>query len=227
MAVARPPSPTTAAIDRAPNEVPADVWAVPDNPLIRPWVLVVVALLIAAGAGLLGWLAAPRPPGDDSAEAGFARDMRRHHAQAVEMALLLRDRTDDVRMRTLATDIILTQQNQIGQMLGWLDVWGLPVTGANHTMAWMGHPEGTDMPGMAPPEEIAHLQSLTGVEADAEFLRLMIRHHEGAVPMANAILERTDREAVERLARSILASQQAEIDLMQELLAAKTAAPPA
>ncbi|MDP9479986.1 MAG: DUF305 domain-containing protein, partial [Actinomycetota bacterium] len=32
-----------------------------------------------------------RPPADDSAEAGFARDMMVHHAQAVEMAEILRD----------------------------------------------------------------------------------------------------------------------------------------
>src|SRR6186713_3196008 len=52
-------------------------------------------------------------PSDDSAEAGFARDMKTHHAQAVEMALITRDRTTDESLKFLLTDMVLTQQNQI------------------------------------------------------------------------------------------------------------------
>jgi len=46
----------------------------------------------------------------------------------------------------------------------------------------------------------------------------MIPHHQAALPMAEAVLERTDREEVERLAGAIAASQQAEIEAMQDLL---------
>ena len=55
-----------------------------------------------------------RPPGDDSAEAGFARDMIVHHAQAVQMAEIVRDKTQSDDMGLLATDIAPTQQAQIG-----------------------------------------------------------------------------------------------------------------
>ncbi|HMN29918.1 MAG TPA: DUF305 domain-containing protein, partial [Caldilineaceae bacterium] len=65
-------------------------------------------------------------PAEGSAEVGFARDMAMHHAQAVNLAMLLRDRSDDEEMRQLALDILLTQQAQIGMMQGWLAVWGLP-----------------------------------------------------------------------------------------------------
>ena len=177
-----------------------------------------MAVLIAVGAGFAGWLVAPRPPADDWAEAGFARDMRRHHQQGVELSFVILAKTDDPLIAGLATDIIGTQQSQAGQMLGWLDAWGLPVTGQASTMAWMGHPAGQPMPGLATPEEIAHLKDLSGQAADAEFLRLMIRHHQGGTPMAEAILERTDRELVERLARSIIESQQAEVEFMEGLL---------
>ena len=57
---------------------------------------------------------------------GFARDMMVHHAQAVEMAEIVRDKTENENVRILATDIALTQQAQIGQMQGWLAVWELP-----------------------------------------------------------------------------------------------------
>lgn len=55
--------------------------------------------------------------------------MSDHHAQAVEMALLARDRTNDEELRRFALDIILTQQAQIGQMQGWLAVWERPLAG--------------------------------------------------------------------------------------------------
>jgi uncharacterized protein (DUF305 family) len=119
---------------------------------VRPWLLAIVfgSLVVT----VLALYLTSRPPGDDSAEAGFARDMMVHHAQAVEMAGILRDKSVSPEMETLATDIALTQQAQIGQMQGWLAVWGLPMTGAEPPMAWMGHHTDGRMPGMATPEEI-------------------------------------------------------------------------
>jgi len=53
-----------------------------------------------------------------------------HHAQAVQMAEIVRDKTESDDMRLLASDISLTQQAQVGIMQGWLAVWGLPITGS-------------------------------------------------------------------------------------------------
>jgi uncharacterized protein (DUF305 family) len=180
--------------------------------------------LVVLTAALLVWRTADRLPGDNSLEAGFARDMMVHHDQAVTMSLLIRDRTTDPRIKTLATDILLTQENQIGQMLGWLNVWGLSATSAEPPMAWMGHPMTGRMPGMASPEELAHLEQLSGTAADAEFLRLMIRHHQGGIPMAEEAQERSTNSQVRSLTTAIVASQGAEITVMQDLLAQKDAA---
>lgn len=190
----------------------------------RRWLplLLGLALLVVAGLWVYA-LEANRPPGDTSLEAGFARDMMVHHDQAVAMALLLRDRTDDPVMRAIATDMILTQENQIGQMFGWLNLWGLPATGPQPPMAWMGHPTQGRMPGMASPEEIANLEKLSGEEADIAFLRLMIRHHQSAIPMAQAALDGSNIQAVRDLARSIIASQEIEIATMTSLLTQKGA----
>lgn len=164
-----------------------------------------------------------RPPGDTSLEAGFARDMMVHHDQAVTMAMLIRDRTDDPVLRSMATDMVLTQQNQIGQMFGWLNVWGLPATGTQPAMTWMGHPTTGLMPGMATPQQIADLASLSGTEADIAFLNLMIPHHEAAIPMAQYALDHSDVPAVRDLARQILAAQEIEIANMQTMLDEKEA----
>jgi uncharacterized protein (DUF305 family) len=181
-------------------------------------VLAVVSVVVTAA---LLWMGANRAPGDDSHEAGFARVMNVHQAQAVAMALSILDRTADSVIKALATDILLTQENQIGQMLGWLNVWGLPATGAEPAMTWMGHPTTGPMPGMATPEELANLDSLSGAEADAEFLRLMIRHHQSGIAMAEAALERSGNPQVRTLANSIVAAQQSEIAAMEDLLRQK------
>ncbi|MER6108244.1 DUF305 domain-containing protein [Streptomyces hirsutus] len=47
-------------------------------------------------------------PGTASSEAGFSPDMSAHHQQAVEMSFIVRDRTGDQEVRTLAYDIIGT-----------------------------------------------------------------------------------------------------------------------
>src|ERR687898_303092 len=195
-------------------------------------VLLVVAITVAAAAGaalaslfsggapteLPAEVAGIGAPTDSSPEPGFARDMMVHHAQAVEMAEIVRDKTESEEMRIMAADIALTQQAQIGQMQGWLDVWGLPSTGTEPAMSWMGHPTEGRMPGMASPEEINRLRGAPPEEADKMFLRLMIPHHQAALPMARAILDRTDRPEVKRLATAIAASQKGEIKIMREML---------
>jgi uncharacterized protein (DUF305 family) len=188
-------------------------------------VAIAVSAVVVLAVALLFWRSADRLPADDSLEAGFARDMMVHHDQAVAMALLVRDRTTDPRVKTLATDILLTQENQIGQMLGWLTVWGLPATSAEPPMAWMGHPVSGPMPGMATPEELANLEQLSGNAADTEFLRLMIRHHQGGIPMAEEAVERSGNAQVRALATAIVAAQQSEITAMEDLLRQKESMP--
>ena len=186
--------------------------------------LAAAAVLLAA---LSLWLYLSwQQPDDGSAEAGFARDMSVHHAQAVEMAEIVRDKTGSEEVRLMAADMALTQQGQIGQMQGWLDVWGLPATGTEPAMSWMGHPTEGRMPGMASPEEIERLQKASPEEADNMFFRLMIPHHQAAVPMAEAVMDQTDRPEVEDLAGAIAATQKGEIQVMKDMLEKRGARAP-
>jgi len=178
--------------------------------------LAAAAVLLAA---LSLWLyLSGQQPGDDSAEAGFARDMSVHHAQAVEMAEIVRDKTESDEVRLMAADMALTQQGQIGQMQGWLGAWGLPATGEQPAMSWMGHPTEGRMPGMASPEQIERLQTASPAEADKMFFQLMIPHHQAAVPMAEAAIKQTDQPEVENLAGAVVATQKGEIQLMKNML---------
>jgi uncharacterized protein (DUF305 family) len=56
-------------------------------------------------------------------------------------------------------------------------------------------------------------------DADLEFIRGMIPHHEEAVEMARLVPERTDRPELNELAEDIIASQEAEIVQMEQMLA--------
>jgi uncharacterized protein (DUF305 family) len=183
--------------------------------------ILVVVLLAGCAAGATAILLVTRPPANDSAEAGFARDMMVHHAQAVQMAEIVRDRTPSDDIRLLASDISLTQQAQIGTMQGWLQLWGLLPSGTEPAMAWMGHPMDGPMPGMATSEEMSRLSEVPPDVADVLFLRLMIPHHQAAIPMAEAILKRSDEPNVRQLAQAILVSQRAEIENMKALIEAK------
>lgn len=68
------------------------------------------------------------------------------------------------------------------------------------------------------PEDVNRLREAPPEEADELFLRFMIPHHRAAVPMAEAVLEETDRPAVEELAGAIARAQRSEIEVMQRML---------
>lgn len=157
-------------------------------------------------------------PAADSAEVGFARDMIQHHTQAVEMANLLYDRSEDETLRFIARDVVQTQVNQMGQMQAWLALWGYPFADTGPRMAWMGMATDGLMPGMATPEQMAALRAADGREAEIQFLYLMIPHHAAGIHMAETLLGMTEQPAVRDLARSIADSQWEEIDLMQQTL---------
>lgn len=190
--------------------------------------LVAVAL-VALLVGVVGtlWVVHVRdsPPSDFGADAGFSRDMQTHHAQAVEMALLVRDRSTDEELRTVAYDILTSQQQQAGQMYGWLVQWGLDQTGSREPMAWVGgghadahtRPDGS-MPGMATRAQLDELRAADGVEAERIFLRLMIDHHEGGVAMAEAAVAEARTTEVRTLATAIASAQASEITLLQRML---------
>jgi uncharacterized protein (DUF305 family) len=194
-----------------------------------------VAVFLLALAYVGGYIAPGlRTPGDNSAEAGFARDMSVHHSQAVAMSMiawqnpLLTGTPADVEasreLRTMAYDIATNQQNQIGQMTVWLQGWHLSPTGSRPRMAWMPDGatelEGGLMPGMATPDQLDELSQDSGKKLDILYCQLMLRHHLGGIHMVEGVLKLTDNDQVRTLAQAMQAGQQREVTIMQDLLTA-------
>lgn len=186
------------------------------RPALIALLALAAALLIAAALAL-----APRlgTPGAHSVEVRFVREMIQHHAQAVDMATRIRDRSEERTLRSVALDIQLSQQEQIGQMRGWLTLWNLPWGGPGMTA------EHARMMGMATPAELGRLDTLPPADAERLFLQLMIRHHQGALAMVKPALAPGVRPEVRTLARQIDAAQGGEIRLMTAMLAARGAGP--
>ncbi|AEN13615.1 MULTISPECIES: DUF305 domain-containing protein [unclassified Streptomyces] len=200
----------------------------------------VVVFLVAVGLVLLmvvrpsaaspsGSGASVSVPAEGSADVGFARDMSVHHQQAVEMAFLVRDRTDDEDVRRLAYDIINTQANQRGMMLGWLESWDRPKSSERPPMEWMGHPvsaaDGSLMPGMATDSELDGLRAAEGRDAEVRFLRLMTVHHRAGADMARAAADSAGTDEIRNLAAGMARAQESEIALMADMLRARGARP--
>ncbi len=172
-------------------------------------ILTVVAFVVSiVAAGTVLGFTLGRDSRPSSPTISFNQAMIKHHTQAVTMAMTIVRRGEEPDLIVVARDIVLTQQAQIGAMGAHLDILGASRVGENHPM-----------PGMATNDQIAELETLPTRAAEAQMIRLMIDHHQGGVSMASDALEQNLDPVTERLAKSIVASQQNEINLLNTLLA--------
>lgn len=189
------------------------------------WVVVTVGLAALTIAAFQFGRLSVTPPRPSATDVGFSRDMAVHHMQAVRMSELLRERGEDAELRTIGVDMVLTQTHQVGQMQGWLALWGEPLATAEPPMRWMSghahHAADEPMAGMATEAELAALEASRGPDADRRYLTLMIDHHLGGVMMADYAVQHAGEPAVRELADSMVRSQGAELETLTRFLDAK------
>jgi uncharacterized protein (DUF305 family) len=167
------------------------------------WLVVVLALVLTAGA-CAGEQPAPPPAADD---VGFAAAMKPHHEQALELAALVPGRSADPEVADLAFRIDREQVEEAGQLQGFLNL-----RGGGPTMPAMA------MDGMADAARLQQLRASSGPAFDRLWLETMTAHHEGALTMARQYLAGPPG-ALTEFARTVLRSQQIEIDRMRAALA--------
>ena len=166
---------------------------------------------------------------------GFAQSMSLHHQQAIAMSKFLLDGRP-TGLGRLAQTIADMQISELGQMVAWLRLWNQPFVPPTGGMDWMllgkEPPDAelskylldcsrspTGMTGLATPEEINLLRQLEGLERDRHFLKLMLAHHQGGVPMARFAADNARVPAVRELAARVVMDQSREIDMIQRMLA--------
>ena len=154
------------------------------------------------------------------ADVRFMQGMIPHHAQALEMAALIPDRTDHEGLRLLGLRIEISQRDEIAWMTRWLERRGetAPMVGAGHAH---GLGEGDLMPGMLSREEMAALAEARGSGFDRLFLEGMIKHHQGALMMVAELFGSPgggQETEIFRFAADVDADQDMEILRMRDVL---------
>ena len=148
----------------------------------------------------------------------FMQGMISHHAQALEMTRLLESRTDNAMMRQLSGRIDISQRDEIMMMQGWLRDRGQTVP---ETDAYQ-QAEFVRMPGMLTDEEMEELEVASGEAFDRLFLRLMIKHHRGAITMVDNLLDQAGAAQDAQLyafTSDVSSDQEMEINRMDSMLA--------
>jgi uncharacterized protein (DUF305 family) len=154
-------------------------------------------------------------PGD----VAFMQAMIVHHQQAVEMAALAGDRTNNPAILKTADRIAAGQKDEMKFMTGWLTDRNEEVT-----VPGMGH-AGHDhraMKGMASPEQMTALAAAQGTAFDRQFLQLMTAHHRGAVEMVEELHKQPGTAydpVMFEFTNEVVTDQKAEIDRMNAVAA--------
>lgn len=150
------------------------------------------------------------------ADVKFMQGMIGHHAQAVEMVALIRDRTATEDLKKLGLRIQVSQDDEMNMMRTWLEVRGEKIPGPHSH-----HEPGGFMPGMLTNEEMAQLAAAKGVEFDRLFLAGMIKHHAGAITMVDELFKTPgagQEGDIFAFASDVDADQRMEIDRMSAML---------
>lgn len=141
----------------------------------------------------------------------FVKMMIPHHQQALRMAEIVLAKPDlDPQVRQMTEKIQREQGPEIATMQSWLDAWNAGPA--------MSLEQAQGMQGLLSREDLTKLAQTDGVAASKLFLQQMITHHQGAVSMAQPEVREGTNPQATKLARSIVESQQAQIQLMQAML---------
>lgn len=150
-------------------------------------------------------------PEHNSADVRFVKMMVPHHQQALRMAeIVLAKPGLDPQVRQMTEKIQREQGPEIATMQSWLGAWNAGPA--------MSLEQAQGMQGLLSPDDLAKLEQAGGAAASQLLLQQMIVHHEGAVSMAQPEIQGGANPQATKLARSIVDSQQQQIQQMQSML---------
>lgn len=153
------------------------------------------------------------------ADVKFMQGMIGHHAQALDMTVLIEARTSRDELKRLGQRIAVSQADEISMMRSWLTRRGqeLPSEHAHHMPGGM-------MPGMLSDAQMAELTAAKGEDFDRLFLQYMIQHHEGALSMVDDLFKTPgagQEGDINAFASDVDSDQRMEIDRMRAMLGSR------
>jgi uncharacterized protein (DUF305 family) len=181
---------------------------------VRMRVTAALAVLAATVVTACGE-SASSPGRHNAADVSFAQNMIPHHQQAVDLSAMVPSHTTNRKLIVLAEEISSDQRAEIDMLQDLLAEWGQPLApdhGSHHEHGGMG------VDGMVDAATMTELQSLTDADFDVLWLRSMIRHHRGAIAMAQPEIAQGENPRAVRMAKIIVEWQQYEIARMTSLL---------
>jgi uncharacterized protein (DUF305 family) len=127
-----------------------------------------------------------------------------HHDQAIEMAELAENRTNNGNILELSNNISRAQKAENQQMTNWMRSLGFEP--GNHRR----------MAGMASEQEMQQLKNSNGSEFNTLFAEMMTEHHEGGIEMAQHHYRAGRNPELKEMQQQMIETQQNEIEKMKK-----------
>jgi uncharacterized protein (DUF305 family) len=152
-----------------------------------------------------------------AADVAFVQNMIPHHEQALEMIALIPERSRNPDLPKIAERMEVSQTDEIKLLEDWLTARDEEMTSGQHHH---GAQHEQLMPGMLTDAEMDQLAGARGPTFDRLFLQYMIRHHEGAMIMAQDLTDSGGGQepSIFQLSQLIAGDQGIEIARMKQML---------
>ncbi|MEV4806506.1 DUF305 domain-containing protein [Nonomuraea sp. NPDC049421] len=172
---------------------------------MRTVLAVLGLLLITACGGGQG----DEPP-VNAEDVMFVQMMVQHHRQGIEIAKVGTSQATDPEVKTLASAIETTQQDEVEMMTRWLRDWDQPLTPPSSAHDHHGGMPETDA------KRVQELKASKNFEYD--LLNLLVAHQDDAVQMASSEVAKGANPEVQKWAAQVQSSRKGQIDMMLKLL---------
>ena len=142
----------------------------------------------------------------------YAKAMFIHSQQAVELATMAASKSNNAEVKKLAETMQAEQSPYMATLGGMLSGWGQQAPG-------MGGEQGdhSDHAGALTEAEIAKLGSLSAQKFDAEWLKAILKHHQGAISQSKKIQEMGQNPEVKKFAQQLVTVEEPQIAEIRKL----------
>ena len=153
-----------------------------------------------------GMMAAPTGKPD----LDFMQGMIPHHQGAIEMSKVVLQFGKDAEVKTLAENVIKAQEGEIAFMKAWLDKTDKSILPDSM--------DATKARNSSMDNMMKNMSMTYSDDADVDYMKSMIPHHQGAIDMAKVALQYAKDPDVLKLAGEVVSAQEGEIAFMNDWL---------